>query len=307
MLKYLALLIVARCLGWLPTRPAYAIARVVADLAYLVYRKGRRNGEDNVRHVIGPDASRSEVTRATRHIFRNVFRYYADMVRLPHMDIERLYEEKLTFHGLEHLQKALAAGRGVIISSAHYGNPELAVQAMKVLGVTVLAFVEPLKPQRYADLMQKLRSSHGLIYRPISLSSIKEALRHLRQGGVVVLLSDRDISKTGITLPFFGAETSVPTGAIELALHTGAQIIPAFSRRRQLDECDVYIEPPLQLTCTGDDKEDLRVNTLALLSRIEEYVREDPGQWMVLERIWPDRESAPQSEPNSSPAGVARS
>jgi lauroyl/myristoyl acyltransferase len=307
MLKYLALLITARCLGWLPPRPAYAIARAVADLAYLVYRSGRRNVEDNMRHVLGPDASPAEVTRATHQVFRNVFRYYADMVRLPHMNIERLYEKKLTFHGLEHLEKALAAGHGVIICSAHYGNPELAVQAMKVLGVTVLAFVEPLKPKRYADLMKELRSSHGLIYRPIGLSSIKEALRHLRQGDVVVLLSDRDINKTGITLPFFGAETSVPTGAIELALHTGAQIIPAFSRRRQRDEIDVYIEPPLELACTGDDKADLRANTLALLSHIEEYVREDAGQWMVMERIWPDRESAPQSEPNSSPAGVARS
>jgi lauroyl/myristoyl acyltransferase len=307
MLKYLALLIVARCLGWLPTRPAYAIARAVAAVSYLVYRSGRRNVEDNVRHVLGPDASQAEVTKATRQVFRNVFRYYADMVRLPHMDIERLYKEKLTFHGLEHLEKALAAGRGVIICSAHYGNPELAVQALKILGVTVLAFVEPLRPQRYADLMQELRSSHGLIYRPIGLSSIKGALRHLRQGGVVVLLSDRDISKTGITLPFFGAEARVPTGAIELAVHTGAQVIPAFSRRRQRDECDVYIEPPLELACTGDDRADLRVNTLALLARIEEHVRVDPGQWMVMERIWPDREAAPQGEPDSSPAGVARS
>jgi lauroyl/myristoyl acyltransferase len=307
MLKYLALLIAARCLGWLPTRPAYAIAHAAAAVAYLVYRSGRRNVEDNVRHVLGPDASQAEVTRATREIFRNVFRYYADMVRLPRMNIERLYEEKLTFHELEHLEKALAASRGVIICSAHYGNPELTVQALKVLGVTVLAFVEPLKPRRYADLMQELRSSHGLIYRPIGLSSIKGALRHLRQGGVLVLLSDRDINKTGITLPFFGAETSVPTGAIELALHTGAQIIPAFSRRRQRDEIDVYIEPPLELAATGDDGADLRANTLALLARIEEHIREDPGQWMVLERIWPASESAPQSEPDSSPAGVARS
>jgi len=294
MLKYLALFIAARGLGWLPTPAAYAIARIVADITYLVYWRARRNVEDNMRHVLGPEASPAEVGKATRRVFRNVTRYYADMVRLPHTDVQRLYEERLTFHGLEHLQKAVAAGRGVIISSAHYGNPELAVQAMKMLGVTVLAFVEPLKPQRYADLMQKLRSSHGLIFRPIGLSSIKEALRHLRKGGVLVILSDRDITKTGPILPFCGTETRVPTGAVELAMHTGAQIIPAFMRRRDGDQGDVYIEPPLALVTTGDDKEDVRVNTLALLSRIEKYVREDPGQWMVLERVWPDGAPAPE-------------
>jgi lauroyl/myristoyl acyltransferase len=296
MLKYLALLIAARGLGWLPVRAAYAIARVTAELTYLLYRSGRRNVEDNMRHVLGPNASSAEITRAARQVFRNVMRYYADMVRLPHMDIQRQYAERMTFHGLEHLSGAIAAGRGVIIASAHYGNPELAVQAMSMLGVTVLAFVEPLKPRRYADLMQHLRSSQGHVYRPIGFSTIKEALRHLRQGGVVVLLSDRDIQKTGLMLPFFGTETSVPVGAVQLAAHTGAQIIPAFMRRRDLDVCDVYIEPPLALVATGDEEQDLRVNTLALLSHIERHVREDPGQWMVLERIWPN--SAAVSEEN---------
>ncbi len=294
MLKYLGLLFAARALGWLPTRPAYAIARVVADVAYLLYRSGRRNVEDNMRHVLGPDASPAEVTKATRQVFRNVMRYYADMVRLPHMNIQRMYEEKMTFHGLEHLTGALAAGRGVIIASAHYGNPELAVQAMSVLDVKVLAFVEPLAPRRYADLMQELRSSQGHIYRPIGFSTIKEALRHLRRGGVVVIVSDRDIQETGPMLPLFGAETRVPVGPVQLAVHTGAQLIPAFMRRRDGDQCDVYIEPPLALVATGDDKEDLRVNTLALLSHIERYVREDPGQWMVMERIWPDSTVVPE-------------
>jgi lauroyl/myristoyl acyltransferase len=205
-----------------------------------------------------------------------------------------MYKENMTFHGLEHLTGALAAGRGVIIASAHYGNPELAVQAMSILGVTVLAFVEPLEPRRYADLMQELRSSQGHIYRPIGFSTIKEALRYLRQGGVVVIVSDRDIQKTGPMLPLFGVETRVPVGPVQLAVHTGAQIIPAFMRRRDGDQCDVYLEPPLALVTTGDEKEDLRVNTLALLSYIERYVREDPGQWMVLERIWPNSAVAPE-------------
>jgi hypothetical protein len=120
------------------------------------------------------------------------------------------------------------------------------------------------------------------------MASVKGALRHLRQGGVVAILCDRDIQKTGQMLPLCGCPARLPTGAAALAVRTGAQIVPAFTLRRGPGRNEVWIEPPLALERTGDEEHDVRAATEKILARLEEYLRQDPGQWTVLEAIWGD-------------------
>src|SRR3990170_9003043 len=125
MVKYLALLFAVKTLGWLPRRAAYAIADFVAALGYLARGGQRRNVKANLRHVMGPDASGREVSRAARQIFRNVMRYYADLVLLPRLNVQRFWDQEVLMHGVDNLMEAVKANRGVIMASAHYGAPEL--------------------------------------------------------------------------------------------------------------------------------------------------------------------------------------
>ena len=288
MWKYIALLFVYKTLAWLPTRARYAIARVAGDLSYLTQGGARRNVKDNMRHVLGPEASEREVSRQAREVFRNVTRYYADLIRLPRIDPERLLRHDLNVHNLENLQNAVAEGKGVVLVSGHYGNPELTVQALAGADIYVYVLTEPLQPRQLSDLTHRLRSTHGHTYRPVSMATVKGALRHLRQGGVVAILCDRDIQKTGQMLSLCGCPARLPTGAAALAVRTGAQIVPAFCRRRGPGRNEVWIEPPLALERTGDEEHDVRAATEKILARLEEYLRQDPGQWTVLEAIWGD-------------------
>jgi len=291
MWKYIALLVVYKTLAWLPVGAAYAIAKGVADLSYPFQGNLRRNVKDNMRHVLGPGASEKEVSRAAREVFRNVTRYYADLIRLPRVDPRRLLERDLNVHGLENLTNALAQGKGVVLVSAHYGNTELTVQALAAVDIYAYVLTEPLQPRQLSDLTHRLRSTHGHIYRPVSMSSVKGALRYLHQGKLVVILSDRDIQKTGQLLPLCGCPARFPVGAAMLAVHTGAQVVPAFSHRQGPGRVEVWIEPALPLQHTGDEEHDVRAITEKILARFEEYLRRDPGQWMVLEPIW-ERECA---------------
>jgi KDO2-lipid IV(A) lauroyltransferase len=120
----------------------------------------------------------------------------------------------------------------------------------------------------------------------VGTSSVKGAIRYLRQGGMVAILCDRDIQKTGQLLPLCGCPARFPVGAAALALHTGAQIVPAFSQRRGPGRNEVWLEPPLRLERTGDEGQDVRAMTQKILARFEEYLRRDPGQWMVLDPVW---------------------
>jgi KDO2-lipid IV(A) lauroyltransferase len=105
---------------------------------------------------------------------------------------------------------------------------------------------------------------------------------------MIALLCDRDIEGRSLRVPFCGVPASMPVGAVELAMRTGAPLVPTFSHRGNGNHYDVFAEPPVELARTGDFQEDLRTNVSRLLQSFEGHVRRDPGQWTVLESVWED-------------------
>ncbi len=293
MWKYYVLRLAYLVLGRLPLRALYGIAHVVGDGAYLFRHSARKAVIANMRQVMGPDASKREVRRAAREVFRNATRYYADLLHIPRLDVQRFYRERLELEGLEYLQAAQAAGRGAVVVSAHFGNPEMAVQGLGAAGVTFYALTEPLQPPALSEFTHWLRSHHGHEYRTVSFSAVKEAMRRLRGGGLVALLLDRDVGGTGVPMEFCGAETRIPLGAVDLALRTGAELIPAWAWRLDGYRFRAVLGPPLEVVRTGDFDEDVRTNAQRLLHVFEGRLRSDPGQWAVLEPIWKEHEREP--------------
>jgi len=283
--KLLALEFVVRLFGRLPRALTYAVAALAGDLAYWRRTGARRDVEDNMRHVLGPSARDADVARSAREVFRNVGRYYADLIRLPRISAKRLLEREVTVQGIDNLRRATAGGRGVVIASGHFGNPELTLQISYEIGINLLALSEPLNPPEFSQLVHGLRSANGIPYEEIGFRAIAHALDHLRAGGSLGIACDRDIQGTGAVLSFFGEKTRMPLGAVELAARTGAALVPVFCPRRG-KSYDVVFEPALTMVSTGSPKQDALVNARALLDRVEDWIRRDPGQWMVLERIW---------------------
>jgi lauroyl/myristoyl acyltransferase len=281
----------------LPRRAAYAMACFAGDLAYRFRERARLDVQDNMRHVM-PQAPNETIETGAREAFRNVARYYTDLIRLPCTDLERSIGRDVRLHGFDRLKSRLDAGQGVVVATAHFGNPEIAVQVGAILGINMLVLAEPLSPPAFADLMHRLRSTFKPRYVDVSFGAVAESLRHLRAGGCVAIACDRDIQEKGVPLEFFGVETRLPLGAVELAARTGAELMPGYCQRSPDGGFDIYFEEPLNLVNTGRPKEDARVNARLLLARAEAWITSDPGQWMPLERIWtPLPEPAPHVTP----------
>ena len=115
-------------------------------------------------------------------------------------------------------------------------------------------------------------------------------MQRLKRGGLIAVLLDRDVTGTGTLMPFFGTEAKIPVGGIELALRTGADLILAKSRRLPGYRFLVQIEPPLKVVRTDDMDADVRAIAERVLAALEEQIRSDPGQWAVLESVWPQNE-----------------
>jgi len=305
MWKYILFLAAIHTLGRLPLRVGYAVAEVAGRLVYWLSAGHRRDVINNLRHVMGGDARDGEVRAAARKVFVNVAKYYVDLVRMPFMDLDDFFQRRLRYYGFdEHVLPAVAAGKGVIALSGHLGNPELGAQGMLPKGVKVFALTEPLQPAKLSRLVDSLRACKGHSVAPVGFAGVRRVIQTLRQGGVVALMGDRDIEGPKASLPFFGEEAMIPTGPIEVALRTGATVIPSFCIRTEQGGIDAYLEEPLELERTGDMERDIRANTLRFLARLEHRLRDHPDQWVVLESIW-DGEPAPSERPPAAVGGKA--
>lgn len=303
MLRYRLMALLAWISAHTPMWVPYAIARVVAEFAWRYNTHARHVALINVRQALGPSASARRVTRAARGCIRASAYYYADLGLTPKMDPHQFLAERLKERGFEHITEAHARGTGVIIATLHYGNPEYVAQSMIARGYHIHGLTEPIQPPQLAALYQRLRDSHGHSLIPVSHSSIKATIRHLRAGGVMCIMADRDIQRAGIEVPFLGATARVPTGAVDLARHTGATVVPVITRRRRHNSFSLFVQPPIELIKTANADNDRRVNTTRLMQRFERYLRRDPSQWYVLEEpIWPSLSTAQSAEPSSLPS-----
>lgn len=293
MLKYLAYRIASAILERLPLRLCYALASALALLPYCLNRRARIAVRQNMRHALGPTPSHRRVQQETRRVFRTALLYYVDLLRMRRVSSQLVLRERVILHGEPHIREAQAQGRGIIFASAHFGNPELAIQILAALGVPTIALTEPIHPPALSRFIHALRNSAGVDFRPTSHHALKDCLRALRHGDAVAVMFDRDIQGRSTVIDLCGAPVTVPVGAIEFALHTGAAILPVFTHRHPDGRLDATMEPPLHLIRTGDAPADLQANVRALFARFEPHLRTDPGQWMVLSPVWGVRTPSP--------------
>ncbi|MBI2305021.1 MAG: hypothetical protein HYU86_09805 [Chloroflexi bacterium] len=286
-LQYYLFRIASVALGWLPIPISYFVASVIAETIYILAVKTRNAVASNLRQVMGPYRSPQDIQVAVKGVFSTACKNYVDLLKVPFRDPAHL-EEKLTISGLHHFQRALDEGRGVVLATAHFGNFDMVAQVMSqhYPGVTVL--IEPLQPAPLFRLVKRLRESQGLDIRPVGIGSLKSVIHRLRRGGIAVIACDRDIGKNGLRTPFFGRVSTLPTGAADLALRTGAVLLPIFSVRHADDRWVVYIEPPISTNSATNRQEAMEHCVAQVKCAMESYIRRYPHQWVVFDPLWGD-------------------
>ena len=200
--------------------------------------------------------------------------------------------ERVNFHNIERFAEARSYGKGVVLSSAHLGNLDFVLQTSLSLGLRFTVLAERLQPRALHDLNMNMRRALGLNFVTVGPKGIREAFSAVHRGDFACLAADRAIHGESIVTNFFGRPALMPTGAAELALRTGATVLPAHSVRTGRHAYDVYLDPPIP---TEKDASPVQVRALTdrIIGIMERYIRAHPTQWMAFEPIWVrDRETA---------------
>ena len=300
MIAALALRVWVRAFGRLPLCVLYALADAAGTAAWCASPRLRDVTLDHMRHAFGGEdgtgeggAGRRRLARAARGSVRSAARYWADMARAAHLPAAAAIDRIEAIEGMDGFLDAWDRGGGVLLVSAHLGNPETLIRAAGALGFDVLVLTEPLSPPAVHDLVHEARRAPGVRFAPADRAGVRAALAQLRAGKALAVLADRDVLGSGRPQPFFGERARMPRGAVELALRTGAPIVTGFARRTRGGRMRVVLDPPLRLERSGNREADAAAGMRRLTRRLEAGIRASPEQWFALRPVWrglaPDR------------------
>lgn len=270
----------------LPDRVVSAGARGVGRLAVHLAPKRRAQVERNARRV-DPSITGAALRRAVRETFQSYARYYEESFRLPGTSPADL-DAGMSVEGYEHVEAALAGGRGAILAMPHLGGWEWSgfwLTQVKEIPVTVV--VEQLDPPELFEWFTELRRSFGFEIVALGPEAGTASMRALKANHVLGLLCDRDLGGTGPEVTFFGETTTLPGGPAMLALRTGAPILPTAVYFDGPRARHGVVLPPLDTTRQGALRADVRRVTQELAEALEDLIRRAPEQWHLLQPNWP--------------------
>jgi KDO2-lipid IV(A) lauroyltransferase len=278
-----------RTLGYLlerlPVDFAVAVAERIGWAASFVGTGGRDAARSNVRRIIEHGSSvpvdERVLDRWVRRSFASYGRYWAEGATLPVQSGARVLERIKIVEGSDHLDQAMAAGRGCIIALPHIGSWEWGGAMLAQMGYPMTAIAEELEPPELFDYFVAKREQMGLHIEALGPEAGRTVMGVLREGGLVGLLCDRDIEGTGVDVELLGTKTTMPAGPATLALRTGAALLVAVIYSGPGHHHVALISAPVTFERQGRLREDVQMLTQKVADQLSGFIRRAPEQWHV--------------------------
>lgn len=275
-------------IGWssvrkMPEKRAYALFRRLADQAWRRHGPSVKQYEKNLSRVL-PDASPAEIRYVSRAGFQSYAHYWCDAFRMPDWPRSRILEFQVD--GVEHIENALADGGRLVFAGPHGGNYDhgAAFIAQKYGSLTTVA--ERLKPEKLFRRFVAFRQELGMEVLGTGQGDLVTTLvDRVEAGRIIGLVGDRDLSRHGVPVTFFGEPTSMPAGPALVARRTGATLLAVNFIYRDGQPAATVFEP-LAVPTSGTEEQDVATMTQALAARFEIGISEHPSDWHMLQPLW---------------------
>ncbi|HEY2166980.1 MAG TPA: phosphatidylinositol mannoside acyltransferase [Jatrophihabitantaceae bacterium] len=280
--------------------------RAVADAATVRNGPAAQQLRRNLRRVVGPSVSELRLDQIVGDSLRSYARYWLETFRLPKMDAAKIAAVAgRRTEGAEHIDAAVATGRGFILALPHMGNWDVAAIWLIRRGYPFTTVAERLKPESLFDRFVAYRESLGMEVLPLTGGQRPPAdilIERLRSGRGVCLVADRDLSRSGIEVQFFGEATRMPGGPALLAARADSTLLPVSLWFTPDGGWGQRISAPVELG-EGSLAERVTRGTQALASSFEREIAAHPTDWHMLQKLWLRDLPARSAQP--SPAQTA--
>ena len=256
-----------------------ALARAIGPLLP-VTRVARRN----INRAF-PGLSEPEIERVIGSMWDNLGRLAAEY---PHLRKIRVFEPggRVETYGLEHVDRAVKAGRRMIVFSGHIANWEIAMLAGVQYGLPVAQIYRAGNNPLLDRMIARFRGDGGELI-PKGSVAARRAIAALRRGTHLTLLADQKMND-GIPVPFFGRPAMTAPALAVLALRFDCDVLPTRVERLDGARFRLTVFPPLPVTRSGEPHADAAALMAQVNATLEAWIRDRPEQWLWVHRRWPD-------------------
>ena len=283
--------------GWklvrsLPEKLAYSLFDQIAVITL------RRNGarmkrlRSNLQRVC-PDKEPAAMDQLMSAAVSSYMRYWCDTFRSPDWSKERIFAT-VSVTREELLTEPMRDGRGVVVALPHAGNWDHAGAYFCAMGFPLVAVVEKLKPEALFNKFLEYRQNMGMEILSTESRSMATLMQRAREGALIALVSDRDLSRSGVDVNFFGYRARMPAGAALLAIRTG---IPLITAQVSYTASGIHIEfNSVAIPTDGSDTERVSQVVQKCADFFEAGIAKAPQDWHMLQRIWIDGDFQERTE-----------
>jgi len=269
---------------WLGYRLSdFAAERIAARRNSKVVRAVRAN-----QWVIsGEKLENAALDEAVRQTFRNAARSIFDLYHYIHdtAAIDRLI---VIDQSIQQLFERREFGKcGLVVVGLHISSFDFVLQALHLRGIQPLVLTIP-DPRGGRRVEFEMRKRTGMNLMPASVTTLRQAIKHLQQGGVVLTGIDYPIPDARYRPHFFGRPASLPTHHVYLAARAHVPVMIMVTNLQPNGRYTVITSEPIEMESHPDRQVEILRNAEKVLNIAETFIRKVPHQWTISLPVWPE-------------------
>ena len=236
--------------------------------------------------VQGKTLEGEALDQVVRETLRNSARSLFDLYHYSH-DFEatrRLIVFDRSFNTLT--QRPEFDQRGLMIAGLHLSSFDLVLQWLSKNGLRPLVLTLP-NPVGGRQMEYEIRKRTGMNLIPASIGAFRQALKHLRRGGMVLTGIDRPIEKSEVSPYFFSRPSALPVHHIFLAIKARVPIVITVAYLQKDGKYHVFASDLIEMDSCPNPDETILQNAEKVLAVAETFIRRAPQQWSVPLPVWP--------------------
>ena len=212
-------------------------------------------------------------------------RYWMETFRSPDWDRERILST-VTVSNEHLLLDPIKNHTGVVVSLPHAGNWDHAGSYFCIRGAQLVTVAEVLKPRALFEKFLAYRQAIGMEVLPLDSRAFPTLMQRARDGKLIALVADRDLSASGIDVQFFGGVARMPAGPAIVAIRTGIPLVTAFV---SYTETGIHVDlKEIAIPDGVDEAARVKATVQLCADNFAEGIKAFPHDWHMMQRIWVD-------------------
>jgi len=236
---------------------------------------------------IFPSMESEKLDDLVRRGVLSYMRYWMETFRSPDWSRERILST-VTVSNEHLLLDPIKQKTGVVVSLPHAGNWDHAGSYFCIKGARLVTVAEVLKPRELFEKFLAYRQAIGMEVLPLDSRAFPTLMQRARDGKLIALVADRDLSSSGIDVEFFGGVARMPAGPAIVAIRTGIPLVTAFV---SYTDTGIHVDlREIRIPDGADEAARVKATVQLCADNFADGIKNSPQDWHMMQRIWVDRD-----------------